>query len=244
MDYSDIYPCISLPRVLSEEYKEAKSPFTSTPIAVPSSLSSSSFLLGQRSTSSLRHLSDWNPVRRQDRLATDIDEEGNVKYVTPRIPDSIDLLRSPTRRTTLLVNLDAAPKLIISLSPNRKTDLILDSGCTHNMVTYLDLLNNIVLNYLKDSINLGKEIVGNQALVPILGYGDIWPLGRVLYVSGLVSYLISVRRLRSQGFFVDFIDDSAKETSWISMQTIMTASVALDDLYWLEFLPSIHVLLW
>jgi len=47
-----------------------------------------------------------------------------------------------------------------------------------------------------------------------------------------------------QGFAVDFIDDKTKVTCWISMQTIMTASVALGDLYRLVFVPNIYVLLW
>jgi len=46
----------------------------------------------------------------------------------------------------MLVNMDAAPKYTDSRPSNPETDLILDSGCTHHMVTNLDLLTNIVLN--------------------------------------------------------------------------------------------------
>jgi len=173
-----------------------------------------------------------------DRLVKDIDMEANVHTVTPRIPDSIAICSLITRQTSMLVSMDAAPKSTDSRSSNRQTELILDSECTHHMVTNLDLLTNIVLNDHQDSLNLGQVIVGNQALPPILGFGDIWSLGRVLYVPGLVSNLISVRKFTAQGFSVDFIEDSAKVICWISMQTIMTASVALGDLFRLLFVPG------
>jgi len=63
LDYSDIYPCVSMPRRSSPEYKEAKSSFDTTPNVALSTPSISSLPLGQRSTSSLRHLSERNPVR-------------------------------------------------------------------------------------------------------------------------------------------------------------------------------------
>ena len=111
--------------------------------------------------------------------------------------------------------MDAVSKYTDSCPSTRDTDLILDSDCTHHMVTNLDLLTNIVLNDHQDSLHLGQVIVGNQALLPILGYGDIWPLGRVLYVPGLVSNLISARRLTTQGFSVDFIDyHDSKRRPW------------------------------
>jgi len=174
----------------------------------------------------------------------DIDMEENVQTVTPRVPDSITIRSPNTRQTLILINFDEAPKSTDSRPSNRETDLILDSGCTYHMITNLDVLTNIVLNDHQYKLNLEQVIVGNQAQLQILGYGVIWPLGGVLYVSGLVSNLISVRRFTAQGFSVDFIDDNAKVTCWISMQTVMTASVAIGDLYRLVFVANIHVLLW
>jgi len=72
--------------------------------------------------------------------------ETNVQTVTPRVPDSITIRSPNTRQTSMLVNMDAAPKYTDSRPSNPETDLILDSGCTHHMVTNLDLLTNIVLN--------------------------------------------------------------------------------------------------
>jgi len=95
-----------------------------------------------------------------------------------------------------------------------------------------------------DSLNLGQVIVGNQALLAILGYGDILPLGRVLYVSGLVSKLISVRVITAQGFSIGFTDVSAKGNCWISMQTIIKASVSIGDLYRFEFVLNLHSIIW
>jgi len=95
-------------------------------------------------------------------------------------------LPSVARLPSILVIMDAAPKSTDRCPSNRETDLILDSVCTHHMVPNLGLLTIIVLNDPQDSLRLGQVIVGNQTLLPILGYGDIWPLGRVLYIPGLV----------------------------------------------------------
>ena len=99
--------------------------------------------------------------------------EANVQTVTSRVPTSFAISSPITRQTSIPVKMDAVSKYTDSCPSTRETDLILDSGCTHHMVTNLDLLTNIVLNDHQDSLHLGQVIIGNQALLPILGYGGL-----------------------------------------------------------------------
>ena len=118
-------------------------------------------------------------------------------------------------------------------------ELILDSGCTHHMVTNLDLLTDVVLNDKKDTLNLGQVHLGYGAKPNILGYGTLWPLGKVLYVPGIRQNLISVRMLTMHGFSISFINDTAKVEEWTTLSTIMTASVSNGDLYRCEWVPNL-----
>ena len=78
-------------------------------------------------------------------------------------------------------------------------DLILDSGSTHHMVWNRLLLTEFVPNNDADRLNLGRVECRYGEQLRIVGYGNMWPLRRVLYVPGLSHNMISVKMLTFHG---------------------------------------------
>ena len=113
-------------------------------------------------------------------------------------------------------------------------ELVFDSGCTHHMVYNDHLLTDIVFNDRSDSLASGQVYCGYGATLDIAGYGNLWPLGNVLYVPEITHNMISVKMLTSHGWAVNFIGDKASVMDLRTMSTIMTASVkgGLYMLHW------------
>jgi hypothetical protein len=104
-------------------------------------------------------------------------------------------------------------------------DFLLDSGCTHHMVWNPHLFTNLIGNNDADHLGLGNVIVGHGPSLPIRGYGDIWPFGRVLYVPGITANILSCKMLCDHhGYSISFINNTATITDWCSMRNIMTAT--------------------
>ena len=110
-------------------------------------------------------------------------------------------------------------------------DLILDSGSTHHMIWNSLLLTEFVPNNDADRLNLGPVECGYGEQLRIMGYGNMRPLRRVLYVPGLTHNMISVKMLTFHGWSVTFINNKAAVTDLRTMSTIMVASVERGDLY-------------
>ena len=122
-------------------------------------------------------------------------------------------------------------------------DLILDSGSTHHMVWNPLLLTEFVPNNDADRLNLGRVECGYGEQLRIMGYGNMWPLRRVLYVPGLSHNLISVKMLTLHGWSVTFINNKAAVTDLRTMSTIMVASVERGDLYRVHWERNISAVL-
>jgi len=77
--------------------------------------------------------------------------------------------------------------------------------------------------------------VGYGAILAIMRYGNLLPLGRVLFVPGVTHNLISIRMLGIHGFTTRFTDDKARVEEWTTLSTIITANIAKGDHYRLKW---------
>jgi len=59
-------------------------------------------------------------------------------------------------------------------------DLILDRGCTHLMVSTINLPTDAVINVVSDKLGLGQVFGRYGARPGIMGRGSLWPLDRLL----------------------------------------------------------------
>jgi len=123
-------------------------------------------------------------------------------------------------------------------------DFLLDSGCTHHMVWNPHLFTKFIGNDENDIMGLGNVFVGHGFPLPIRGYGDIWPFGRVLYAPGITANILSCKMLCDHhGYSIFFINATATITDWCSMQNIMRATLSTEGMYKITYHPDITTLL-
>jgi hypothetical protein len=112
------------------------------------------------------------------------------------------------------------------------------------MVWNPHLFTNLIGNNDADHLGLGNVIVGHGPSLPIRGYGDIWPFGRVLYVPGITANILLCKMLCDHHrYSISFINNTATITDWCSMQNIMTATLSSEGMYKVKYHPDIFTLL-
>ena len=112
--------------------------------------------------------------------------------------------------------------------------MLLDSGSNYHLTnTHLELTDYIA-NDDKDSLKLGYVKLGNNSNIPITGYGNKKPFGRMLVVPSLIpKYVISVGLLAKSMYTVEFTGTDAKVKA-TNGHIVMNAVCSSNNMYWIQ----------
>jgi len=95
--------------------------------------------------------------------------------------------------------------------PDMKNQILLDSGCSYHLIRDQNELEKFVGNDDKDSLGLGEIHLGNGVTVPISGYGNKFPFGRMLVVPTLLyKMILSAGLLVAHDCKLEFSDTKAR----------------------------------
>jgi len=121
-----------------------------------------------------------------------------------------------------------------SLEGKIDMSMLLDSGCNYHLTNSHLELTDYIANDDKDSLKLGYVKLGNNSNIPITGYGNKKPFGRILVVPSLIpKYVISVGLLAKSRYTVEFTGTEAKVKA-TNEHIVMNALCSFKNMYWIQ----------